>query len=32
MKEMLEGLGIARVEGYQPENLDPAPDLVVVAT
>ena len=30
MKEMLEGLGIARVEGYRPENLDPAPDLAVV--
>ena len=30
MKEMLEGLGIAGVEGYRPENLDPAPDLVVV--
>jgi UDP-N-acetylmuramate: L-alanyl-gamma-D-glutamyl-meso-diaminopimelate ligase len=30
MKEMLEGLGIAGKQGYGPENLDPAPDLVVV--
>jgi UDP-N-acetylmuramate: L-alanyl-gamma-D-glutamyl-meso-diaminopimelate ligase len=30
MKEMLEGLGIAGKQGYGPENLEPAPDLVVV--
>ncbi|MEW6660510.1 MAG: UDP-N-acetylmuramate:L-alanyl-gamma-D-glutamyl-meso-diaminopimelate ligase [Thermodesulfobacteriota bacterium] len=30
MSTFLEGLGIKVLNGYQPENLEPAPDLVVV--
>ncbi len=30
MSTMLEGLGIAVAQGYKPENLEPAPDVVVV--
>jgi UDP-N-acetylmuramate: L-alanyl-gamma-D-glutamyl-meso-diaminopimelate ligase len=30
MSDFLAGLGIPVVNGYRPENLDPAPDLVVV--
>ncbi|MFZ2088378.1 MAG: Mur ligase domain-containing protein, partial [Desulfobaccales bacterium] len=30
MSTFLEGLGIPIQDGYQPENLDPRPDLVVV--
>ena len=30
MSTFLEGLGIKVINGYQPENLEPAPDLVVV--
>jgi len=30
MSTFLEGLGIKVLNGYQPENLQPAPDLVVV--
>ncbi len=30
MSTQLEDQGIALMEGYRPENLDPAPDLVVV--
>ncbi len=30
MSTMLEGLGIPVAEGFRPENLEPAPDIVVV--
>ncbi|HEX6135826.1 MAG TPA: UDP-N-acetylmuramate:L-alanyl-gamma-D-glutamyl-meso-diaminopimelate ligase [Longimicrobiales bacterium] len=30
MSTMLESLGIGYAEGYRPENLEPAPDMVVV--
>ena len=30
MSDFLEGLGIAVLEGYDPKNLDPVPDLVIV--